>query len=189
MGDLPPNHIPTPPVLDRYVRALITSKAQELIRRRRFKRHQKPDVIQEMTAAVIQAAPKFDSSRGAAMPTFCDRVATNHARSLIRQQRTARSGAGIVIESLHDLPHEMQGRSRLGICVQDIPDQVTSRQTASAVAEAIAQLPPRLASIAEGLKQDRPAELARRLGLSRQCIRCAMDQLRTRFLAAGLQPE
>ncbi|MGI8424197.1 MAG: RNA polymerase sigma factor [Chloroflexota bacterium] len=69
-----------------YAQNLIRIKARQLSQKRGFRRHEREDLIQELTLRLLTKLPNYDPAR-ASLDTFCDRVIISAVKMLIRDRR------------------------------------------------------------------------------------------------------
>lgn len=179
--------------LTRYARTLIRTKARQLCRHPGFSRSDIEDVSQELILSLLAKAHLFDPKR-ASLDTFADRVVNSSAKMILRGRRRLKRAAGFKTISLDSGTVQMNGKPvpvaetidtdhRSGRTVE--PPSEVLRENDEAVAQALAELTPHLADIAERLKNVSVAGLAREMGVSRRQLYSALRLIRARFEATG----
>lgn len=170
----PPAHTYTPPAdIHSAARQQIKLKARYVIARYGFTRFDIPDVEQELALQAHVATPQFKNERGTAA-TYFSRVLDNRVASLLahasRQKRDRRRDIQV---------------DDWSVFCRDITSSVDLRID---VADALATLTPADQQIAELLKTDTVAGVARWTGSTRAHVRCAKFRIARALGKRGLVP-
>jgi DNA-directed RNA polymerase specialized sigma24 family protein len=167
----------SPPPCDAIARALIRSKARQLVGTAGLMRQDRPDLEQALAAALLARQDQFDAARGR-WPSFV-RVVIDHAVADLLRARRAKKRPPPGLPSLEALPDEQREQPAGG--------GEEHRDLALDTAEAVARLPPELRELAGLiLEEGTVAGAARRLGVARGSLARPLRQLRRRFERAGL---
>jgi RNA polymerase sigma-70 factor (ECF subfamily) len=181
-------------VLTDYARSLIRFKARQLSRRAGFSRSDRDDLEQDLWAALLAQADRFDPSR-ACLNTFADRVVNSAAAMILRDRQRQKRADGLQAQSLNaplgrDGQPETLGcglseadhRRRIGT---EPPDEAGRRDDADAVRHALASMAPHVADVCRRVLGGSISSAAQELGTSRRQIRKALDAARPFLERAG----
>jgi len=185
----------TEPIIDQFAARLIRRKANQLIGRPGFNRSDKEDIEQELRLKLIKHSSSYCPQKGH-RHAFVTAIVERRAANLLRD-RYAKKRAPHRIRSLNIVIAEEAGD------VIELEDTITqceldacrgwSARDAHELAElvqdmsdTIARLPKHLKELAEGLKTQSIAELARNTGVRRTTLNESVRRLRRRFEKAGL---
>jgi DNA-directed RNA polymerase specialized sigma24 family protein len=160
-----PNNCPEPEnPIDEQIAEVIRWKAQSLVGRAGLTRDDCPDVEQELAMRLLAPLQKFNRAkltRRSYAQMLVDRLALN----LLRDRQVAKRAGGPLAPLPAELPDECDG---------------ATAARALDVAEALARLPDRLREVAELLKTETIAGVARALGVSRATVYARVRELRDR---------
>ncbi len=183
-------------VLGAEAQRIIRTKARQLIRTPWFATSEREDVQQELTLHVLRHIEKFDSKKGR-LAAFIQQIVESHSAMLLRDRKRAKRAPGFYARSIETLREgvtddpvsgsgavsEADARRRLGLPDADSQESLELR---AAIARVIAGLPSDLADVWDRLVRGNVASTARELGISRRQVRNALEEIRRRFAAAGL---
>lgn len=183
------------PTLDPYALRLIKNRVRRLIGKHGFRAADREDLEQELTVHLLERLrdyqqPILDPA------AFCSTVIKRHIIAIIRRQRVKKryhpriaslhqavmDEDGLRVELSQTLPDE-QRHERLGVSTQGDMDRIDVTHD---VASVLAGLPSELRSLAERLKHQSVAEIARDTGIPRSTLNDTLAKLRGCFEKAGL---
>jgi RNA polymerase sigma-70 factor (ECF subfamily) len=177
------------PALDPDVRALIRSKVQKLVGKAPFAHREREDLEQELLAAVHQRVPAGGWRPGTRLP-FLARLVDNFLTDFLRRahagprdHRRQRS-LDLLLRKEEALDLEEAHRRRSGKGGRPADEQA---ELAHDVAEVLRRLPPELRELAERLRWDTLAQVARQLGVPRTTLQYQVRRLRRHFERAELE--
>ncbi|MBI5763660.1 MAG: sigma-70 family RNA polymerase sigma factor [Planctomycetes bacterium] len=173
----------------------IRIKAKQIVQNNGTRFGDKYDVEQELKMYLLSRKHKYDPKRGA-LSTFVAMVITSCVREMFRKADQAKRKPPTPLRSLDktechsdgdevsrgELLAPNDGRRRLGTGDGLLADV----ETKAAFNEAMATLPPRLREVADRLKWQSEAAVARAMSVSKQWIRSAREQIRLHFEKHGL---
>lgn len=181
-----------------YVATLIRIRAGRLARRPGFRPAEREDLEQELAAAVLRQAGRYDPARGA-VSTFIDRVVTSAAAMMARERRRLKRVADRQVISL-DRTHVTSPSQREAPLSQFVSEDdlrrrwgghSTAAETGGAppadVGAALAGLAPELRTLALRLAGEGERAVAREMGISRRQLRKLIDDLRDALWHAGVR--
>jgi RNA polymerase sigma-70 factor (ECF subfamily) len=185
--------------IDPYAKKLIQFKAKQLVERLAFRECDREDLEQEMTVDLLQRSPKFDPKK-ATWKTFVSRVVNRKVANIIRY-RTAKMRdcrrKEVSLDAVVEMEETGRTSSRTSVVDSDGHDIRTRKRNCSRqeqiecacdVATVLAKLPEHLRKVAERLKTERPADIARSLGIPRASLYDSFIQpIRQAFQEAGLR--
>jgi DNA-directed RNA polymerase specialized sigma24 family protein len=183
-------------LLDDWAWRLIHCKVDELIGKHGLLEADREDLQQELGLQILLSAPRFDPTR-AKRKAFLRRVVNNKIVALLRhRKRTKRQERQLV--SLSTVDRTPSGDvQEVGETIQadrkvayrgfyPVP-ALEAMELTHDVAQVLESLPDNLRTIAEQLQHHSKAEVRDNLGLSKHALAEALEQLRARFAAAGLE--
>ena len=183
------------PKVDAYAAELIRCKACQLVGKAGLTARDVDDLIQELTAELLECLPKFDPQR-ASLKTYVSCVVGRKAYRIIRgrtaEMRDPRRescslnqvNAGVAPEAgVHGVTQEEHDR-RTGRCNRSAKEQA---QLALDVESVLAKLPERLRRLCEALKTSSITEAAQRLGIPRSTVYGHIREVREVFDRADLR--
>ena len=173
------------------------TKAQQLVAKPEFARHEVEDIEQDMLTDLLEHMPKFDPRR-AAYNTYAAQVIDTRFLRLLRDRRREMRDPQREECSLNQLVQSPEGElvERSQLIDQHAADALADRRSRSFEEEAclradvssvLSSLPANLRRIAECLRTRTVTETARILAIPRSTIYGAIERLRQRFEAAGLR--
>jgi len=184
--------------LDEYAKSVIRHKARQLIGKYGFTHDDYEDLRQDMVLDLLRRLPQFDPGR-ACQNTFISRVVDRKVATIIRHRRQEKRDYRREAGSL-DEPIEADdgGTVERGQAIsQDDNDLNSGKQNRIEferidmrldISIAIADLPPDLRALAERLKADTIAQIARDLGVPRSTLyETGITRLRKAFEDKGLR--
>jgi RNA polymerase sigma factor (sigma-70 family) len=165
----------------------VRRKARQLIGRAGFRAFDREDIEQELALRLWEGLRNFDPEAGSP-GAFVATVLARAAHSLLRRRNSRKRGKGHVHCSLATEYEDSEGnltgdQTDLVLCGADRPHELAF-DLAHDVAVVLAQLPPRLRELAEDLKHQSVAQIARRAGVSRSTIYGRIAELRAAFADA-----
>ena len=183
--------------LTKYTITLVQCKARQLVGKAGYTRDDTKDIEQDLIRDLLERLPKFDSSK-ATMNTFADRVVCRRICNLLRhrqaEMRDYRRESFSMDEQIETEEGPMERHETIG---QDEVDLRTGRYNRPAADRAHLQmdmnavligLSPELRQIADMLRTQSVAEVARNLGIPRSTFREKhLAQLREAFAAHRIQ--
>jgi RNA polymerase sigma-70 factor (ECF subfamily) len=182
-------------VLTDYARKLIRFKARQLCRLHSFSKSDEEDLQQELWLAVVNQAAKFDPAR-ASLDTFIDRVVNTAVAMVLRDRQRQKRSNGFQAMSLDRTPADGHGNEPLSAKVSEDDlarrvgtepaDETDRRETAEAVASALAKLPDELRDVCRRVMGGSISSAAQDLETSRRQIRNALAAARPFFEQAGV---
>ena len=182
-------------VLTDYARKLIRFKARQLCRLHSFSKSDEEDLQQERWLAVVNQAGKFDPAR-ASLDTFIDRVVNTAVAMILRDRQRQKRANGFQTVSLDVTPSDGHGNEPLAAKVSqddlarrlgtDPTDEAERRETAEAVASALAKLPDELRDVCRRVMGGSISAAAEDLETSRRQIRNALASARPYLEEAGV---
>ena len=178
-----------------YARKLIRFKARQLCRLHSFSKSDEEDLQQELWLAVVNQAGKFDPAR-ASLDTFIDRVVNTAVAMILRDRQRQKRANGFQTVSLDVTPSDGHGNEPLAAKVSqddlarrlgtDPTDEAERRETAEAVASALAKLPDELREVCRRVMGGSISAAAEDLETSRRQIRNALASARPYLEEAGV---
>jgi RNA polymerase sigma-70 factor (ECF subfamily) len=185
-----------PQEVDRFARGLIRRKAKQIIGRAGITAQDRDDLEQELILGLLKRRRSYDPRRGRS--TTFSRLAVAHTLANLLRANAAKKRATGKITSLSQQVTTGDGvRTELGQTLAEgnedkhrgpfrrAPDEVAD--LAQDLAEVVEQLPARLRDLAQRLKIDSLAQVARDLGKPRSTVASWVRELRQRFEKAGLR--
>ena len=182
-------------VLTDYARKLIRFKARQLCRLHSFSKSDEEDLQQELWLAVVNQAGKFDPAR-ASLDTFIDRVVNTAVAMILRDRQRQKRANGFQTVSLDVTPSDGHGNEPLAAKVSqddlarrlgtEPTDETERRETAEAVASALAKLPDELRDVCRRVMGGSISAAAEDLETSRRQIRNALATARPYLEEAGV---
>lgn len=176
-------------------RITIRIKAKQIVKNNGTKFGYAKDVRQELTLYLLSRKHKFDPKRGA-LTTFVATVIESGVKMLLRDACRIKRKPPSRLKSLEETVRDRGGEvSLLGNVLspedghrrlrkgEGILGDIESRATFD---EAMASLPEELRDVAERLKWQSEAAIARAMSVSKQRIKSARDQIRLHFEKYGL---
>ncbi|MFV0444425.1 MAG: sigma-70 family RNA polymerase sigma factor [Planctomycetaceae bacterium] len=177
----------------RYIRA----KARRLIGHAALKRHDREDIQQELTLAVLRGAESFDPSTGdwkSFVATIVERIA---ARGLIERRRLKRrlghdigslditilDADGVEVSLASQIPHDQSERTT----GRYAPSDQERAEAAHDVAVILESAPPRTRELCEQLMHSSEREVIEQLGTSRRTLREHLKRLRRKHAPEEFQ--
>ena len=167
----------TPKDIESYVKKQIDMRMSRLRRIMAFKRLNVQDVRQDFLLAIVSAMANYDAEKSG-WRTFVSSVCNKKYCYLMRTYQNEKKFL-LNLTSLDTIDEESES----------LPSYETDFDTQIDVDTAMEGLSDRLRNIAEMLKHNSPAQVAKQLGVSRTTIGRAMKHLRTAFLKNGLGPK
>jgi len=182
--------------LTEYTTTLIQCKARQLVGKAGYTRDHIEDIEQDLIRDLLERLPKFDPAK-ATINTFADRVVCRRICNLLRHRQTEmrdhRREAFSMDDEIETEEGPMERHETIG---QDEVDLRTGRYNRPAADRAHLQmdmnavligLSPELRQIADMLRTQSVAEVARSLGIPRSTFRDNyLAQLREAFAASRL---
>ncbi len=167
--------------LDDYAMTLIRLKARQLIGRYGFNRSDREDIEQELTLDLLTRLDRFDPRQGRPA-TFVQMVVNRHVASLIRQRRSVAHDYRRAMVSLDELSDETGDDNG----TEPAFDDRDQRDLAIDVNDAVDALPDHLRSVADDLRVQTIAEVARERRCHREAMRGTTTRIRCHFRGRGL---
>lgn len=179
-----------------YVRDLIAVKANQLTRRKGFRRHEQPDIEQELAAHVVRKARLYDPTRGS-VHTFIDRVVNSAAAMLCRDRRRIKRAAGYRTVSLQDihmgrlnrhmtLEDFLEGEDLCRRLAIEVQPERQARESAMDIRGVLVNLPPAVREVWIRLAEGTDASVSREFGISRRQVRNIRAAIRRLLEESGL---
>lgn len=183
--------------IDPATRRFIRSKVRKLVGRHGFTRSDRDDLEQELLLRLLKCLPQFDPDQGC-NAAFDVMVVQRSVANIVRERKAAKrdyrrvTSLNVVIADNGD-----GGPTELGDTIarreQDArrcraprrPEELA--QLVGDMAEIIGQLPTDLRELAEALKTQSVAEIARQKGVARTTLYGDIGKLRRRFEDVGLK--
>jgi len=182
-------------VLTDYARKLIRFKARQLCRLHSFSKSDEEELEQDLWLAVVNQAGKFDPAR-ASLDTFIDRVVNTAVAMILRDRQRQKRANGFQSVSLDRTPSDGHGNEPLSAKVSkddlarrvgvEPTDETDRRETAEAVASALAKMPDELRDVCRRVMGGSISSAADDLETSRRQIRNALAAARPFFEQAGV---
>jgi len=178
------------------IRSVIRIKSFRICRTAGFRPHERPDIEQELMAALIRKFHQYDPAR-ASLYTWASRVLDTEALMLVRNRHRLKRAQGFRTHSLETGSVRVRGRNvPLRELVTDADrrhadgtfrrESAPPAELAAAIGHAVSGLPPKLLKLAKLLMAGTPASAAAALGISRRQLYADMADIRRRFSGAGL---
>lgn len=181
--------------IDDYAVKVVRHTAHALVRRGRLQEADREDLEQELMLDLLRRLPGFDPAR-ATFRTFVARIVRHRAARFVAVACSTKEGGRRNAVSLHDeiddgagetverwaTLDEETGRRRCG----GSGDDDATRDLRFDLDEALSDLPREEREICAWLLQHSVTETARGTGMPRGTLWDAMQPIRTRFAAAGL---
>jgi len=180
-----------------YARSLIRFKSRQMVGRAGFNESDLEDIEQELTVYLLDNLPRHDAAKSSEN-TFVSMLLDGKVAKMLRrrsqgQRDHRREEFSLNDRVVDDLGDEVQ---RVNIITADeacmrwgttncTREDEVDRSTD--VVRAVNELPDDLRHIAELLKVERPAEVARRLKMPRTTLNRAIERIRKAFEADGLE--
>jgi RNA polymerase sigma factor (sigma-70 family) len=179
-----------PILLDREVWRQIRRQARQLIGKAGFRPADREDIEQELALRVWRSFPNFNPEAGCSA-AFVATVLGRAANSLLRLRNSRKRGNGRQHRSLAIGHKSMADGFACDAMSHSICSSESSHEDkvdlAHDVAAVMAQLPAQLRKLAERLKHDNIASIARHDSVSRSTIYARLAELRRAFVAADLK--
>ncbi len=182
--------------LDRFTRGIIRRKINQLIGRAGFTRQDRDDLEQDLFLRVLQSLPSFDSNHGH-RNKFITAVVERHVANILRNKRAEKrdhrriGSLNVMVSIGEDEATELAetiGQRELDARRGRHPrSHEELAQLAQDVVEVIAKLPKELQDLAERMKTQNVAEIARDMGIPRTTLHESVRRLRQRFENTGLK--
>jgi len=181
---------------DRFTRGIIWRKIKQLVGRAGFARQDGDDLQQDLILRVLQSLPSFDSDQGH-RNKFITAVVERYVATILRNKKAEKRdhrrisslnvkvtiGEGEVTELAQTIG-QRELDARRGRHPRSDEDLV---QLALDMAEVIARLPTDLRELAERMKTESVAEIARAMDIPRTTLHDSVHRLRQRFENTGLK--
>lgn len=167
--------------LDEYATTLIRVKARQLIGKYGFTKSDREDIQQDLTLDLLMRLERFDSRKGKPA-TFVRLVVDRRVASIIRERKSLARDYRRTRHSLDELSDEIGN----GNLAEPAVDDRLQRDLAIDVAEALGELADDQQSIAEDLRDEPLADVARERGCSREAMRRSAKQIRQHLARRGL---
>jgi hypothetical protein len=175
----PPNSPPNPESILKRAEGQIKYRSSTL----KLSREDQEDLRQEMSLALLQAAPRYDPDKGN-LDTFIDRILRQCIGDSVRQAELEEQ---LPLESLDLL--EVGLEPTVNEVRQGELDEVGHIDLRLDIQGILSLLPEEIQAIGFALLTDSPSEIRRRFGHSRDFISKALNLIRETFCEAGLEPE
>ena len=173
-------------VNDRFARGIIRRKVRQLIDRAGFPRQDAEDLEQELLLHLLKSFLRFRDSHACHRNAFITAVVERAAALLIRR-RNAKKRSSDNVQSLERLAAAGDGAADCDPSCVNAPNTAEARELAHDVKQVIDRLPPDLADLAERLKHQSLAAIARELDVPASTLQRRRDRLRQFFRRAGLR--
>jgi len=167
----------SPKAIESYVKKQIDMRMSRLRRIMAFKRLSVQDVRQDFLLAIVSAMTNYDAEKSG-WRTFVSSVCNKKYCYLMRTYQNEKKFL-LNLTSLDTIDEESES----------LPTYQTDFDTQIDVDTALEGLSERLRVIAEMLKHNSPAQVAKKLGVSHTTIGRAMKHLKAAFLKNGLGSE
>lgn len=186
----------TPAGLDEFAMRLVRCTARQLVGRAGLTASDREDIEQDLALDLLAHLPQYDPRRASA-EAFTTHVVRNAVRTLLRRRCAERRDWRRCRASL-DAETSADDGAFLGLCETLLAEAFLRRTGRSDesepgrrdlridVADAVADLPPALRRIAEGLSRGNPTDVSRAAGVGRDAVYRAIHEIRALFAAAGL---
>ena len=183
------------PNIDAYAAELIRCKACRLVGKAGLAAHDVDDLIQALTAELLECLPKFDPNR-ATLRTYVSCVVKRKAYRIIRDRIAKMRNPARESHSLNQVDTEEASEEGAHGVTQEEHDRRTGRRNRSAeeqaqlaldVASVLAKFPRRFRTLCEALKSNSITEVAQRLGVPRGTVYEHIGKIREVFERADLR--
>ena len=183
------------PKIDAYAAELIRCKACQLVGKAGLTAHDVDDLIQELTAELLEYLPKFDPIR-ATLRTYVSRVVGRKGYRIIRDRIAEMRNPARESHSLNQVNTEETPETGAHAVTQEEHDRRIGRRNRSVeeqallaldVASILAKFPDRFRALCEALKDNSITEAAQRLGIPRGTVYEHVKKIRDVFERADLR--
>jgi RNA polymerase sigma-70 factor (ECF subfamily) len=182
--------------LDRFTRGIVRRKINQLIGRAGFTRQDGDDLQQDLFLRVLQSLALFNSNQGH-RNKFITAVVERHVANILRNKQAEKrdhrriSSLNVMVSIGEDEATELAetiGQRELDARRGRHPrtDEELA-QLAQDMTEMIATLPDELRELAERMKTQSVAEIARDMGIPRTTLHESVRRMRQRFEKTGLK--
>lgn len=182
---------------DEFTAKFIRSKVNKLIGRAGFRDADRPDLVEDFVADLLQRRKKFDPN-AASWEAFVVVVCENRYATILEHRQADKRSHEREAGSLNRPIRDAEGnRTEVGAT---IPDSQHARRTgqhrrsheevsdlAHDVAEVLNQMPSQMREVCEILMRDSKAAAARELGVSQGALYDTLGRILKRFENAGLR--
>ncbi len=167
--------------LNEYALTLIRFKSRQLVGRYGFTRSDSEDIEQDLILDLLTRLDRYDARKGRPA-TFIRMVIDRRVASLIRERTSGARDYRRRAASLDELSDAFGDSNLAEPAIDDRPQ----RDLEIDIAEALVSLTDGLGTIAEELRDDTLASVARAHGCSREVMRRHAKEIRQHFTRCGL---
>jgi RNA polymerase sigma factor (sigma-70 family) len=195
-GVSPVIHNDNAPLLGRFEYGIVRKKVRQIIGRAGFKSQDREDLEQELLTRLLHSLKSFDPAK-AHRKCFVTAVVERDVANIMRDKKAKKrdhrriSSLHVMIEVADEGSTELSatigdGEFNARLCRHRRSAEELS-QLASDLADVVATLPDDLRALAERLKTQSIAEIARSMGIPRTTLNHSVRQILARFAGTGLR--
>ena len=182
--------------IDRFARGIIRRKVKQLIGRAGFTDQDRKDLEQELILRLLQSLPSYNPNK-AHRNVFTTTVIERYVANILRDKRAKKRDCRRVnsLDVMIDIGEDDKVDFAQTISQRELDawrgcyprsDEELAR-LAQDMEDVMAQLPDKLRELAERLKTQTMAEIARNMGVPRTTLNERMRRIRQRFEKAGME--